>query len=425
LDKNILFFGISIFLLGFVTSSIQIAEATNIVDFPRARVIDLTCGRPTVNLNIIFGDFYFMEVGCEYRLVVEGRVAANGEAGWKLLEEEWAGLGEPEILYDWVKDIPIPAKSQIISQIADLRCDANDLTVEVEPLGIFGFVDQNERLIEVWVEDGSSRAPAVSFGLWHFGCIGVTYSDLVIGGTIIEIFDDGFLSGAVVVGDPWAASFEFAPGQTLFNDGTTSSFRVSNVEFGFGTGNDMIKYSNLPPSALFDDSITAFDDFGGPPFDEIQTQDFTLQQDSGPTLPTADVFLGVDFFDADGTVIGSPINSFSDLLNVLEDPNFLNNLEANQILFEALDGLPGPGAPTISSPLVFSPSQFGQGVAILGNIDTIIVTRSQQAVGGEIIPIETTSLILAGAQSFSWMMPVVLSVLGIGLFVVSRKSENS
>jgi len=44
-------------------------------------------------------------------------------------------------------------------------------------------------------------------------------------------------------------------------------------------------------------------------------------------------------------------------------------------------------------------------------------------VGGEIIPIETTSLLLANTPSFSWMIPVVLSVLGIGLFVVSRKSE--
>jgi len=44
-------------------------------------------------------------------------------------------------------------------------------------------------------------------------------------------------------------------------------------------------------------------------------------------------------------------------------------------------------------------------------------------IGGEIIPIEQTSLILAGAQTFSWMIPVVLSVLGIGLFVVSRKSD--
>jgi len=48
---------------------------------------------------------------------------------------------------------------------------------------------------------------------------------------------------------------------------------------------------------------------------------------------------------------------------------------------------------------------------------------STPVVGGELIPIETTSLILAGAQSFSWMIPVVLSVLGIGLFVASRKKE--
>ncbi len=44
-------------------------------------------------------------------------------------------------------------------------------------------------------------------------------------------------------------------------------------------------------------------------------------------------------------------------------------------------------------------------------------------VGGELLSIETTSLILAGAQTFSWMIPVVLSVVGITLFVVSRKSE--
>jgi len=64
------------------------------------------------------------------------------------------------------------------------------------------------------------------------------------------------------------------------------------------------------------------------------------------------------------------------------------------------------------------------------SIDEFTQTFSQTArpstpVGGELIPIETTSLILAGAQSFSWMIPVVLSGIGIGLFVVSRKSENS
>ncbi len=46
-------------------------------------------------------------------------------------------------------------------------------------------------------------------------------------------------------------------------------------------------------------------------------------------------------------------------------------------------------------------------------------------VGGELIPIESTALLLAGVQSTTWLIPVVLSVIGIGLFVVSRKSENS
>jgi len=53
------------------------------------------------------------------------------------------------------------------------------------------------------------------------------------------------------------------------------------------------------------------------------------------------------------------------------------------------------------------------------------IVTPQPPVGGKIIPIESTSLILAGAQTFSWMIPVILSGIGIGLFVVSRKSENS
>jgi len=44
-------------------------------------------------------------------------------------------------------------------------------------------------------------------------------------------------------------------------------------------------------------------------------------------------------------------------------------------------------------------------------------------VGGKFLPIETTSLLLSSAQTFSWMIPVILSGIGIGLFVVSRKSE--
>jgi len=76
--------------------------------------------------------------------------------------------------------------------------------------------------------------------------------------------------------------------------------------------------------------------------------------------------------------------------------------------------------------------------ALLGDFDDLLDTsafsnglwfqltsKEVPVVGGELIPIETTSLILASAQTFSWMIPVILSGIGIGLFVVSRKSENS
>jgi len=76
---------------------------------------------------------------------------------------------------------------------------------------------------------------------------------------------------------------------------------------------------------------------------------------------------------------------------------------------------------------LFTLSAAGTGPDFVASIDEqprgFAIIDNTPVVGGEFLPIETTSLILAGAQSFSWMIPVVLSVLGIGLFVVSRKSE--
>jgi hypothetical protein len=43
------------------------------------------------------------------------------------------------------------------------------------------------------------------------------------------------------------------------------------------------------------------------------------------------------------------------------------------------------------------------------------------AVGGEILPINSMALMLAGVQSISmWMIPVVISGAGIGVFVIMR-----
>ncbi len=46
------------------------------------------------------------------------------------------------------------------------------------------------------------------------------------------------------------------------------------------------------------------------------------------------------------------------------------------------------------------------------------------AIGGEIIPINTTALLLAGVQSVSmWMIPVVVAGAGIGMFVIMRSRK--
>ena len=65
---------------------------------------------------------------------------------------------------------------------------------------------------------------------------------------------------------------------------------------------------------------------------------------------------------------------------------------------------------------------------ILNGIDdpSCIITPPEPIVGGKLLPIDTSALLVAGAQTnVTWLIPIVLSVIGIGLFVVSRKSDNS
>ena len=50
--------------------------------------------------------------------------------------------------------------------------------------------------------------------------------------------------------------------------------------------------------------------------------------------------------------------------------------------------------------------------------------QENNVIGGKIIPIESTSLILAGSQSFSWIILIAFSFTGIGLLVFFKKSKN-
>jgi len=88
---------------------------------------------------------------------------------------------------------------------------------------------------------------------------------------------------------------------------------------------------------------------------------------------------------------------------------------------DALDSNIGPLAGVTLSSFPLANAQFED--TIDAGLISSIPEEPIQVIGGEIIPLNTTALLLAGAQTFSWMIPVVLSVLGIGLFVVTRKNE--
>ena len=64
-------------------------------------------------------------------------------------------------------------------------------------------------------------------------------------------------------------------------------------------------------------------------------------------------------------------------------------------------------------------TQFG---IYTGTFQCIASPENGQVIGGEMIPIDSTALYIAGIQtSVSWIIPVVLSAAGIGLVIVRKK----
>jgi len=59
----------------------------------------------------------------------------------------------------------------------------------------------------------------------------------------------------------------------------------------------------------------------------------------------------------------------------------------------------------------------------LATLDFSKVTeRVDSIIGGTLVSIDTTTLLLAGAQSISlWMIPVVAAGVGVSVFVIKRR----
>ena len=62
--------------------------------------------------------------------------------------------------------------------------------------------------------------------------------------------------------------------------------------------------------------------------------------------------------------------------------------------------------------------------------EDLIVTTTQildgeRVIGGEIIPIDTTSLLLAGVQTnLAWIIPIALSAVGVGIYLTKSRMKK-
>jgi len=195
----------------------------------------------------------------------------------------------------------------------------------------------------------------------------------------------GTFDGIVAVGDTITGQYahDLSVEDQVPANPTIGIYQFEEFSFQF----DTVSYQEDPPLGS-SDNIRVLNDNGGD--DGIILMMTSVVQQSGPTLPS-DVFMLWELIDFDATI-------FDDDSLPLTPPS-LADLELN---FVELD----------------------LGDAFIFGIVTSLEVVSSDVVGGELIPLETTSLILAGAQTFSWMIPLVLSIVGIGLFVF-RKTENS
>jgi len=58
-------------------------------------------------------------------------------------------------------------------------------------------------------------------------------------------------------------------------------------------------------------------------------------------------------------------------------------------------------------------------------VQQVRITTSEPVVGGDFLPIETTSLLLAAASSpASWLATLTIAALGIGAYVFTRNPNN-
>jgi len=255
-----------------------------------------------------------------------------------------------------------------------------------------------------------------------------------------------------------------------FDDPTVTSIDQFGISVSISGNNVLVGANGDDTNGFFVGQAHLFDATTGALLRTFDDPTVTLRDAFGASVSISgnNVLVGAPTDDTNGENVGQAHlfdATTGALLRTFDDPTvtfsdqFGNSvsIDGNSVLVGApgdntkgttvgqahlFDATTGNLLRTFDDPTVLGIDRFGFSVSISGNnvlvgangdgtngLDVgqahLFDARTGVAVGGEIIPIDSTSLILANTQSFSWMIPVVLSVLGIGLFVVLRNSKNS
>jgi len=165
------------------------------------------------------------------------------------------------------------------------------------------------------------------------------------------------------------------------------------------------------------------------PVTQVTSATLSLYAISGETLPTStDVYFHNDNNWSEATLTFN--NEPAHFAGLTSGPHATNTVSAvNQYYdFDVTNLINTVGSTTVT--MVFANTLIEIDNSIRFTDETtntpplLVIEYEQQVIGGEIIPIESTSLILAGAQSPAVWMISTFSVLGIGAFLVMRNPYN-
>ncbi|MFB5630260.1 MAG: hypothetical protein ACE5RN_01575 [Nitrosopumilaceae archaeon] len=206
-------------------------------------------------------------------------------------------------------------------------------------------------------------------------------------------------------------------GTTLTQTYTITNPTASTIDF------DLLRY--LDGDLQFDSSI----DDGGGRIINLDGVEILFETDALGTSSSSSTFVGITAEEETAlTTKNFEINKFPDLgsnIVFVGNPlgNFvLNDLDADEFIDAAYDvslalSNEGFSLGAGESVVYVTKTVFGDG----SPEDVEIDPPTEEVVGGITLRIDTLALLIAGAQSFTWIIPLSLSILGVGLFLVKGR----